>query len=78
LPALSSSGSFSSIGDGVIEDDPAKGHQRRQRNPDGLALAAELFVELVLGLGVHADQQLVKHVNHSIDGVAVALPEKTH
>src|SRR5215831_4544321 len=33
------------IGDGVIEDDPAKGPQGRQRSLDGLALAAELLVQ---------------------------------
>jgi|SRR6516165_3940652 len=60
----------------VIEDDPAKGPQGSQRNLDGLALAAELFVELVLGLGVRPGQQLVEHVDHLIDGVAIALPEK--
>src|SRR6516164_5721836 len=38
------------IGDGIIEDDPAKGSKDCQRNLDGLALAAELLVELVLGL----------------------------
>ena len=64
------------IGNGVIKDDPAKGPQGRQRNLDGLALAAELFVELVLGLGVRAGQKLVEHVDHLIDGVAVTLPEK--
>ena len=41
-----------------------------------MALAAELLVELVLGLGVRAGQKLVEHVNHLIDGVAVALPQK--
>ncbi|MGA8654540.1 MAG: hypothetical protein WB586_00185 [Chthoniobacterales bacterium] len=41
-----------------------------------MALETELFVELVLGLGVRAGQQLIEHVDHLIDGVAVALPEK--
>jgi hypothetical protein len=44
------------IGDGVVEDDPAEGPQGRQRGLDGLALAAELLVELVLGLSLCAGQ----------------------
>jgi len=55
---------------------PPRSIAGRQRKLDGLALAAELFVELVLCLGVRACQQLVERVDHLIDGVAVALPEK--
>ena len=44
------------IGDGVVEDDPADGPQSRQRELDGLPLAAELLVELVLSLSVCAGQ----------------------
>jgi hypothetical protein len=44
------------IGDGVVEDDPAEGPQGRQRDLDGLALAAELLVELDLGLSLCAGQ----------------------
>jgi hypothetical protein len=44
------------IGDRVIEDDPSEGPQDRQRELDGLPLAAELLVELVLSLSVCAGQ----------------------
>jgi hypothetical protein len=44
------------IGDRVIEDDPSQGPQGCQRELDGLPLAAELLVELVLGSSVCASQ----------------------
>ena len=47
-----------------------------QRDLDGLSLAAQLLVELALGLRVYAGQQLVEHIDRLIDGIAVALPEK--
>jgi hypothetical protein len=51
------------------------GTSRPSTKPGWLALA-ELLVEFVSGLGVRAGQKLVEHVDHLIDGVAVALPEK--
>jgi hypothetical protein len=47
-----------------------------QRDLDGLSLAAQLLVELALGVGVCAGQPLVEDIDRLIDGIAVALPEK--
>ena len=64
------------IRDRVIQDERAHGSQRHKRGTDGLALFAQMLVQVALCMRKGPGQQLVEHVHSLIDAVAVALPQK--
>ena len=64
------------IRDRVIQDERAHGPQRHKRGTNGLALFAQMLVQIALGMPEGPGQQLVEHVHSLIYTVAVALAQE--